>query len=90
MYDNLKIGEFMDHIASFSGNDVADLKARAIEESQIRRIDNKHWNKQTKESNTLRDLKIRDNTAILVENKDQEEIQKQNKEVEEAKPSEEP
>jgi len=71
LYDNVKIGEFMEHLATFSGTDASNLKARAIEESQIRRIDNKHWNKQTKEVNSLRDLKIRDNTAILVEIKDE-------------------
>lgn len=52
-----------------------EVKARAIDGSQIRRIDNKLWNKQTKCANTLRDLKLFDNTAILVELKDSAEAE---------------
>ena len=67
VYDNTTITQFMQHLAEKSGKDLGDIKARAINVSNIRRIDNKIMNKKTNVENTLKDLDISDNTAILVE-----------------------
>ena len=64
----------MSHISLFADQSVDSIKARAIDQGQIRRIDNKITNKETKLENTLSDLKIKDNTAIMIEVKDPGEV----------------
>jgi hypothetical protein len=69
IYNGTKINDFLKHLAEFIGQDVKKMKVRAVDQAQIRRIDNKTWNKHTKSENTLKDLDINDNSSILVESR---------------------
>lgn len=48
------------------------VSLKVVDDTMIRRIDRQIWNMENPTiKNTLRDLKIGDNTAILVEMKDE-------------------
>ena len=67
VYDSTTVTQLMQHLADKSGKGLDEIKARAITLTNIRRIDNKTHNKKSGLENTLKDLEITDNTAILVE-----------------------
>jgi hypothetical protein len=68
--------DFLAHIASITHKDVKTISVKVVEDTIIRRIDRKVYNQDNPNlKNRIKDLKIVDNSAILVEEKSKEELE---------------
>lgn len=76
-YDSLTIESLMEHVSALKGLEGSKIKAIALEEGKRRRIDSKKRGKKDHHLNTLADLKIVDNTAIVIELRTEDEITRQ-------------
>ena len=75
VYDNMRMDYFFSLLSSKIKKDFAGLSVKVIEETIIRRIDRRVMNIDNPTIfNTLKDLKIVDNSALLVEEKTEEEL----------------
>ena len=75
VYNNIQLSDFLKQLVSLSGADERSVKIRAVDQTFIRRIDNKKmFNKETNMPSVLSDFKIKDGTAIMVEIKEDHEI----------------
>lgn len=69
-YSNCKVKELVGHISGVTGIEETKVCVKAVEEVAIRRLDKLIYNPaDPNELATLAHLKIKDNTAILVEEK---------------------
>ncbi len=76
LYDNCFMDDFLAHIASITHKDVKTISVKVVEDTVIRRIDRKVYNQDNPNlKNRIKDLKIVDNSAILVEEKSKEELE---------------
>jgi len=65
----------LENLSKIFSLDVKKICVKLIEETRITRIDTNLYNKETsKRLNTLKDVKICHNSALLVEDKDPNEI----------------
>jgi hypothetical protein len=76
LYDNCFMDDFLAQIASITHKDVKTISVKVVEDTVIRRIDRKVYNQDNPNlKNRIKDLKIVDNSAILVEEKSKEELE---------------
>jgi len=78
VYNNLCLGDLIDKIGEITQIEAKQLSVKVVEDTIIRRVDRKIVNQDNPTiKNTLKDLKIIDNSALLVELKDPTELQEQ-------------
>jgi len=76
VYNNLPLDDLIQHISLITQVEGKTLMIKVVEDTMIRRIDRKVFNSDNPNlKNTLKDLKIVDNSALLVELKDPAELQ---------------
>lgn len=72
VYNNILLEEFIRKVEEMTSIPAPQVSLKVVDDTMIRRIDRQIWNiDDPNVKNTLRDLKIVDNTAILVEMKDE-------------------
>jgi len=72
----LSLDEFLDLLALLTHQEKDKLKVKVIEESIVRRVDKLIYNLQDPNKlNNLKDLKIVDNSALLIEIKTDQDMQ---------------
>jgi hypothetical protein len=76
VYNNLPLEDLIHHISLLTQLEAKTLMIKVVEDTMIRRIDRKLLNADNPNlKNTCKDLKLIDNTALLVELKDPSELQ---------------
>jgi hypothetical protein len=76
VYNNLPLDDLIHLISLITQVEGKTLMIKVVEDTMIRRIDRKVFNSDNPNlKNTLKDLKILDNSALLVELKDPAELQ---------------
>jgi hypothetical protein len=76
VYNNLHLDDLISQISILAQLEAKTLMIKIVEDTMIRRIDRKVFNSDNPNlKNTLKDLKILDNSALLVELKDPTELQ---------------
>jgi hypothetical protein len=76
VYNNLPLDDLILQISILAQLEAKTLMIKIVEDTMIRRIDRKVFNSDNPNlKNTLKDLKILDNSALLVELKDPSELQ---------------
>lgn len=74
-YNNLTLEDLIHRISTLTQIEAKQLMVKVVEDTVIRRIDRKTLNQDNPNiKNTLKDLKIIDNSALLVDLKDPEEL----------------
>jgi len=74
-YNNLTLEDLIQRISVLTQIEAKQLMVKVVEDTVIRRVDRKTLNQDNPNvKNTLKDLKIIDNSALLVELKDPEEL----------------
>ncbi|CDW84271.1 ubiquitin carboxyl-terminal hydrolase 40 [Stylonychia lemnae] len=82
LYNNTTIADFLNIVESTTSIPVAQICLKVVEDTVIRRIDRQLKNADNPNIlNTLRDLKIVDNAAILVEMKDESQVSQEEDEI---------
>jgi hypothetical protein len=75
VYNNLVLEDFINRVGELTQIEAKQLSVKVVEDTVIRRIDRKTLNQDNPTiKNTLKDLKIVDNSALLIELKDPAEI----------------
>jgi hypothetical protein len=74
-YNNLTLEDLIHRISALTQIEAKQLTVKVVEDTVIRRVDRKTLNQDNPNiKNTLKDLKIIDNSALLVDLKDPEEL----------------
>ena len=75
VYNSMPMDDFLALLSVKIDRDISTVTVKVVEETLIRRIDKRVMNIDNPNvKNTLRDLKIVDNSALLIEEKSQEEL----------------
>ena len=90
-YTNQTVMELLDQISSISDLDANKIKLKVLEETQTRRIDQLIYDKETltlplelRVLNTLFDVKMKNNSILMVEEKNDDEIVEDGQDVSDA------
>ena len=90
-YTNQTVMELLDQVASISGLDSNKIKLKVLEETQTRRIDQLIYLKETltlplelRVLNTLFDVKMKNNSVLMVEEKNDDELVEDGQDVSDA------
>jgi hypothetical protein len=76
VYNNINLEELIQLIAFRVNLEPQKISIKVVEDTVIRRVDRLKYNKDIPNvKNTLRDLKIVENSALLVEEKDPSEVE---------------
>ncbi len=76
VYNNLMLEEFIGKVEQMTSIPANLVSLKVVDDTMIRRIDRQIWNiDDPNVKNRLKDLKIVDNTAILVEMKDEQQVE---------------
>jgi len=77
VYNTLSLYLLLKQLQDMTGLDAGIMKVKAIEDARIRRIDNKFKTDEAKMVNSLLDLEIYDGTPIVVEVKEEDELEEE-------------
>lgn len=77
-YNNLLLEDLIQKISDITSFPVKQILLKVIEENLIRRIDRQIYNQNDpNKKNTLKDIKLTDNAALMVDMKSEEELAKE-------------